>query len=149
MEWIANQWRLLRNVTPSPEQVKIGTTLTYVITERLRDILPSNEFDLDTDGSTIRITGVGLCRGNSYSTIPWLLLGLPGSDSERLERILKIYGRDVQKFLTKARHEPWPANGAESHVRVTLDTVDVWWGGSDESDAVVRLRTISRRELGI
>lgn len=132
LKWVVDNWRMLRSVTsPLPEQAKIAEALTHVMAERVQEILPSDEFDLKTDGNTIRIAGVGLCRGNSYNTMPRLLMSLPGTDSERLERILQIYSREIQEFVTKARRKPWPEEGSKPHVRVTLEAVDVWWGNPD------------------
>jgi hypothetical protein len=135
--------------TPSEERAGQGKVLTYAIAERISEILPSDEFELQAKDITINIRGIGRCSGYSYSTAPSLLWNLASPASERLEKIFEIQSRGLQEFITKARHEPWPAKGTDAHVRVTTDEVTVWWGGPREADALVTLSPISRRELGL
>lgn len=142
--------RLLREaVSPSPERAATGSRLTYAIADRLREILPTGDFDLSTDGRIIRIRGLGVCRGNSCSLAPGLLWNLPKPTGERLELIFETYGRDIQRFLTKSLRCPWPEEGAGLHIDISSEIIEVWWGGPDKIDAAVRLRPIERRELGV
>ena len=142
--------RLVRcTFMPSEERAGQGGMLTGAIAAGIREILPSDEFELRATDMTINIRGIGRCSGYSYSTAPFLLWNLPSPASERLERIFDIQSRGLQEFITNARHEPWPARGAEAHVRVTPDEVAVWWGGPREVDALVSLSPISRRDLGV
>jgi hypothetical protein len=127
----------------------VGALLTHAIAERFREILPDGEFDLESDNEIIHITGIGPCRGNSYNTAPWLLWNIPGTPLVRLERIFETYGLDIQRFLTKSRRSPWPIEGAEPHINIGPETIDVWWGGSDKTEAAVRLRPLDRKELGV
>lgn len=135
--------------TPSEEREGQGRILTYAIADRVREILSADEFELRTNGITINIRGIGRCSGYSYSTAPSLLWNLASPASERLERIFEVQSHGLQKFIAKARHEPWPAKGAEAHFRVTQDEIAVWWGGPNEVDALVTLSPISRRDLGL
>lgn len=147
---IVASWRTMGDVfARTAESGDGGTALTHAIAERLREILPEDEFNLESDDRVIHITGIGPCRGNSYNTMPWLLWNLPGPPLARLERIFETYSRDVQRFLTKSRKRPWPVEGAEPHIDICLETVDVWWGGSNKAEAAVRLRQFNRKELGI
>lgn len=142
--------RLVRSAfTPSEERASQGRTLTDAIAAGIGEILPSDEFELHAKDMTISIRGIGRCSGYSYSTAPFLLWNLALPASARLEHIFEVQSRGLQQFITKARHEPWPAKGAEAHVRVTPDEVAVWWGGPSEVDALVTLSPISRRDLGL
>jgi hypothetical protein len=146
---VANLRLVYSAFTPSEERAGQGRALTYAIAARISEILPSDEFELQANDMTITIKGIGRCTGYSYSTAPFLLWNLASPASERLEHIFEIQSRGLQEFITKARHEPWPAKGAEAHVRVTTDEVAVWWGGPSEVDSLVTLSPISRRDLGL
>lgn len=140
--------RLLKTaLSPSPERSSEGTILTYAIAERLQEILPAGEFELKTNGKTINIKGIGPCRGSSYSTAPWLLYNMPTPVPDRLALIFRTQSQGVQRFISRARHAPWPAPGAEAHTRITAEAVAVWWGGPDEADAVIRWRPFLLDEL--
>jgi hypothetical protein len=142
--------RLVRSAfTPSEQRTDQGGVLTCAIAAGIREILPSDEFELQATDMTISIKGIGRCSGYSYSTAPFLLWNLALPASARLEQIFEIQSRGLQEFITKARHEPWPAKGAKAHVRVTPEEVVVWWGGPREADAHVTLRPISREKLGL
>jgi hypothetical protein len=69
---------------------------------------------------------------------------LPLPSATRLGSFLERIGRDLQQFLTNTYGSPWPRPDAQVHVRVTNDTIYVWWGDGTEADAPVRLRPIPR-----
>ena len=81
--------------------------------------------------------------------MPMVLLAQQGDLAETLKTIFISEGETVQEFLTDVLGEPWPARGAKPHVCVTQDTVQLWWGGPTEDEAVVKLRPVSRKELGL
>lgn len=129
--------------------VETGRRLVYMFAERVREILPTSEFQVKTNGRTIKVTGVGGNRGNMYSTAPILLWLLPRSTRRRLELIAETQGRALQRFLSNRQNQVWPAPGADLHVQVDAEFVKVWWGGTDEDSAVTHLRPLSLMELGI
>jgi hypothetical protein len=71
------------------------------------------------------------------------------SVEERLEMILDGYSKNLQKLLSRAGEPQWPAADATPHVEITDEKVMIWWGGPTVTDAVVRLRPITREELGV
>jgi hypothetical protein len=147
---ITHQLSLLRKVlSPASDEADRGRALTYAIADRIQEVLIPSEFNLKTDGKIISVKGVGSRRGYSYSTAPSLLWNLPYPRSRRLELIFDIQSRELQRFLTAARHTPWPARDAMPHIKITSDAVHVWWGGFTEADALVRLRPIYIDELEV
>lgn len=135
--------------SPSPERVSEAERLTAVIADRLADVLPEQEFRLKLAHPIIRVDGIGNRYGNGYSTAPALLWYLPFSASRRLELIFERQTGDLQRFLSNVRGRPWPRHGARSHVDVTSSEIRAWWGGAIEAEAIVRLRPVSRDELGV
>jgi len=126
-----------------------AVALTDSLAERIREILPAGEFEVEARSGIVNIHGIGRYRGCSSASMPLVLLELPGDVTEKLISIFMGEGEVVQEFLTDVRGEPWPTLGAEPHVCVTYDTVQLWWGGPTEGEAVVKLRPISRKELGL
>jgi hypothetical protein len=135
--------------SPPAERVREAQQLTAVIADRLAEVLPQQEFRLKLVPPIISVDGIGSRYGNGYSTAAALLWYLPLPASRRLKLIFERQTGDLQRFLTNVRGAPWPARGARPHVQITSDTIRAWWGGSTEADAVVRLRPISRDELGV
>ncbi len=78
-----------------------------------------------------------------------LLLAMPGEITEKLEMIFMREGEDVQELLTDVDGRPWPAPDAKPHVLVTQDAVQLWWGGPTEDEALVKLRPILRKDIGL
>jgi hypothetical protein len=123
--------------------------LTNSLAERIREILPAGEFEVEACSGIVNIQGIGQYRGSSMASMSVLLLGMPGDISDKLDMIFMSQGEEIQEFLTDLLGEPWPARGAKPHVRVTQDTVQLWWGGPTKDQAVVKLRPILRRDLGL
>jgi hypothetical protein len=124
-------------------------TLTNLLAERIREILPAGEFEVESHAGVLNICGIGCHAGTSVASSPPLLLALPDDIPEKLKKLFMNEGENVQEFLTDVLGEPWPARGAKPHVHVTQDTVQLWWGGPAENEAIVKLRSISREELGL
>jgi hypothetical protein len=121
-------------------------SLIEAMAERVGEIV-GNDDSVKTNGKLIHLTGRNRLRGNSITFAPHMVLrALPGD--EGLEAAFKALAKDLQGFLTSCG-ERWPCAGAEPHVGVTDETVDVWWGGQTEADASVRMRPLVRRELGV
>jgi hypothetical protein len=135
--------------SPPPERVSEAEQLTAVIADRIAEVLPEREFRLKLAHPIISIDGIGSRYGNGYSTAPAVLWYLPLPASRRLKMIFEAQTRDLQRFLSNVRGEPWPRRGAQPHVDVTSSAIHAWWGGAAEADAVVQLRPVSREELGI
>lgn len=116
---------------------------------RTKEVIADPEFELTTDGRTITFGGTGRFRGSTKVMMPCFLLRAPGPLDERLEAVLNSHGRRLQEYLSAAYGKAWPREGAEAHVCVTPSAVSLWWGGPDEASAIVRLRLISRAEVGL
>lgn len=141
---------MLRQVkSPPPGRISEAEQLTAVIADRIAEVLPEQEFCLKLAHPIISVNGIGSRYGNGYSTAPAMLWYLPLPAAHRLKMIFETQTRDLQRFLSNVRREPWPARGAQPHVEVTLSAIHAWWGGAAEADAVLRLRPVSREELGI
>src|SRR5580704_3529004 len=119
-----------------------ASRLAVAISERLREVVPSAEFDVRIEGRTVGVVGVGKWRGNTWRTRPVAIWLLPLSATRRLRMIFESQGKELQEFLSRVRGQPWPSVDAESHVLVTDQAIHIWWGGADESDAVVRSQPI-------
>jgi hypothetical protein len=139
----------IAGVSPSNHDVEIGYKLTSMLAERIRELLPADDFSVMSTGLTIKVVGRGKCHGFTYSTAPSVVWYLPQSVDRRLERVCDVQARDLQRFVSNAKGEEWPAAGATPHVRVNGDSVKVWWGGDSESSAPAKLGQIDRRELGV
>ena len=126
--------------------------VTEAVAERYREILPA-EFTVETNGPflTWRASGSGASSmffGNWMLHVPWL------SKTARLERFAQMaFGklpREVASVMNRNPSLVWPARGTTCHVRVTDSEVHIWFGMTDqEADAVLKVRPISREELGI
>lgn len=119
------------------------------LAERTREILSEHDFEVTTDGMTITISGRGRFEGRTSVMLPVFMMRAPVPLDGRLSLVLDSYGRRLQALLTSTYGEPWPTEDALPHVLVTSDTVSLWWGGPTEEDASVRLRSISRIDVGI
>jgi hypothetical protein len=140
----------LRQVkSPSAERISEAEKLTAVIAERIAEVLPGHGFQLKLVHPIISVNGVGEMYGNGYSTAPAIIWYLQLPASQRLQMIFENQARELQRFLSNVRGEPWPGQRSQPHVHVTASMIHAWWGGSAEADAVVRLRPISRAEVGV
>lgn len=116
---------------------------------RWREHLSASDFAVETATGTLDIKGQGRLRWFARIARPAM-----GADWSRragvvLEEAVMSEARALQKLLTKVQKRPWPAVGAETHVRVTADEVQVWWGVASGNDPAVHMRPISRQEIEI
>jgi hypothetical protein len=118
-----------------------------VIAERLVDILPRQEFVIRVEFPVISIDSIGVHEGSGFSTAPAVFWYLPLPVSRRLELIFDSQAKGLQRFLSARSGKRWPTPDAEPHVSIGPSVIDVWWGGSSETDAAIRLRPIKRDEL--
>jgi hypothetical protein len=135
--------------SPPPERVPEAERLTAAIAERIAEVLPPAEFRLKLEHPIISIDAIGLRCGNGYSTAPALFWYLPLPALQRLEQMFESQMMSLERFLSNVCGCPWPRPGALPHVEVTAHAVHAWWGGPREVEAVVRLRPVSRDELGV
>lgn len=147
---LLRKWRLaVAAVSPSNHDVEIGDKLTSMLAERIRELLPADDFSVTSTGLTIKVVGQGKCVGFTYSTAPSIVWHLPSTVDGRLERVCNVQARDLQRFISNVKGKEWPAAGAMPHVHVDSENVKVWCGGESEDSVPAKLRPINRIELGI
>jgi hypothetical protein len=112
--------------------------LTHALTGRLREVLPSPEYDVAIKGLAVTIHRRGY--PGSAMGIPAAMLAVPGSLDEKLNLVLEMIAEMAKHYVSP---------GALSQVRVTSDLLAVWWGSATEEDAIARLRPILRKEIGL
>lgn len=130
---------------PAPNEQQ----LIEAMSERIAEVVDPAECEVTTDGKTIKLVGINRLRGNMTSVMPFFILRAPLPVDQRLKMALEALATSTQKFLTSCGGPAWPGPGSEPHVTVSSETVNVWWGGSSEDDATVRLRPLDRSELGV
>lgn len=124
-------------------------SLVLALCERLAEVLPADEFEVTVEhGKAVRILGKGSRHGSSLWLTPITIWRSQLSVEQRLQLFLDATSRRVQKFVSR-RNRPWPTMRAKSRVFIGEERILVWWGGESEEDAVVALRPISRREIGV
>jgi hypothetical protein len=128
---------------------RVAEALTSLLAERIREILPAGEFEVEARTGILNIRGIGRYAGASTMSTPPLLLALPDEMPEKLEKLFMIEGENIQEFLSRVLGQPWPQPGANLHVYVDQSTVRLWWGGPSENGALVKFRPLSRKELGL
>lgn len=123
--------------------------LTAAWAERVREIVPSEEFEVTTAREVMNIRGKGRLRGFSCVSLPALNLRVGHSIEEQLKVTFQEEGKKLQDLLTKLNRAPWPASGAEPYARVTSEFITIWWGGPAENEAIICTKPISRAEVGV
>lgn len=126
-----------------------GHQLIEAMSERVAEIVDSTECEVTTDGKTIKLVGINRRQGNTVSVMPFFILRSSLPADQRLKMAFEALAKSTQRFLTSCGGPAWPAPGIEPHVTVSGETINVWWGGSNEADATVRLRPLDRSELGV
>ena len=104
--------------------------------ERLREVLPQNEYRVEVNGPILDVTGK---RGNGATGIFGLHLLERGTPDEKLTRVFESAGDSFRSMVA----------AGEPHVRVTVEAIDLWWGPPEPERASVRLRSIARSQLGL
>lgn len=112
--------------------------LTSALAVRLREVLPSPEYEISIKGLAVSIHRRE-CPGSAMG-IPAAMLAAPGNRDEKLQLALEMIAEMAKHYV---------APEVTSRVQVTSDILAVWWGGTTEKDAVVRLRPILRKEIGL
>jgi hypothetical protein len=115
----------------------------------LAEVLPRDQFEVTVEHRHgVRIRGVGTRHGDTVWLSPMALWSSRSPVEHRLQLFLDAASRDVQKFVSR-RNRPWPTITAKPKVSIGEDSILMWWGGASEADAVVALRPIPRREIGV
>jgi hypothetical protein len=123
--------------------------LVDALCERLAEVLPPNRFEVTVDHRrAVRIRGLGKRKGDTVWLMPIAIWKSQLPAEDRLEIFLETAGRRVQRFVSR-HNQPWPTMTAKTKVLIDEDTIVVWWGGVCRADAVVALRPISRKEIGV
>lgn len=138
-----------RNVDDAVYDEDKMVQLVTAFCERLAEVLPKNQFDVNIEHRhLIRIRGKGARLGDTVWLSPISLCRSPLQAEEWLQLFLDAAARRVQKFVGR-RHKPWPSTTAKPKVSIDKDRILVWWGGISEEDAVVALRPMQRKEIGV
>jgi hypothetical protein len=74
-------------------------------------------------------------------------LRLPLPAGVRLKMYFENRAEALQSFVSSALQRPWPSESAVRHVVVERTEIRIWFGGSDESLANLRLRPIPKTEI--
>jgi hypothetical protein len=132
------------------------TAIAQSLGDRLAELLPADEYTVSVKGPVLDVKGA---RGNSLAGMPGMLLLERGTPEEKLTRVYAEWAESLREMIAGA-HRQSPAATAISrarlpgaffdpHILVTDETIDVWWGGADPEEALVRLRPIPRSEIGL
>ena len=132
----------------SDKEQQVGS-LVAALCERLAEILPADEFEVTVEhGTAVRVLGRGARRGNSLWLTPIAIWRSQLPVEQRLQVFFEAASRRVQKFVSGPRRR-WPTMTARPGVSIEEDRILVWWGGPSEADAVVAVRPIARKEIGV
>lgn len=123
-----------------------ATAIASAIGERLREILPSHGYVVEVKGP---IVDVNWGLASSSTALLGLHLLERGTPEEKLMRVFESAAHSFSNVVAEA-HRGSRAGGLEfaPHVRVTDQTVELWWV-ADDPQVTVRLRPIPRSELGL
>jgi hypothetical protein len=114
---------------------------------RLQEIFPRDDgWIVDVQGPVLTVRSA---RGGSSTGMPGMSLLPRGSADARLKRTFEAEAEALSNWVAVAHRNKAPGASFDPHVRVTSETVHVWWGGPTERDASVKLRPIPRAELGL
>jgi hypothetical protein len=123
--------------------------LVGALCERLAEVLPRSHFEVMTEhGHAVRIRGLGERHGDTMWITPMAVWRSRLAVEDRLQIFLEAASGRVQKFVSR-HNRPWPTMTAKPRVSIDEDRILVWWGGSSEADAVVTLRPIPRKDIGV
>jgi hypothetical protein len=124
--------------------------------DRLAEVLPADEYTVSVEGPVLEVTGA---PANSSVGVPGLLLLERGTPEEKLTRVYAEWAESLGGMIAAAhrqspaatamRRARFPGTFFDPHVLVSDETIDVWWGGADPEEALVRLRPIPRSEIGL
>lgn len=127
----------------------VADSITALLGERVAEVVPSESFDVRIQKKVIGLYGKGACAGNSLTLATAATWLMPLPTRRRLRLIFYGYPATVQEFISKAQGVPWPASGAVVKMDLTDDAVCVWWASGVDASVVLRMRPISRADLGV
>jgi len=123
--------------------------LVDALAERLAEVLPRTQFEVTVEHrSAVRIRGLGKRHGDTVWLTPVAVWNSPLPVEDRLQIFLDAASQRVQTFVSRPTKR-WPTMKAKPKVSIEEDKILVWWGGPRETDAVVALRPILRKEIGV
>ncbi len=114
-------------------------TLTRILADRVREILPADEYSVGVEGLALRVDKTAAYMGGTTCT-PAVGLVVPGDNDTKLRRACELAAEALRVDV---------GGGGEPHVTVTPDTVVIWWDAASGSAEQVRLAPISRAEIGM
>lgn len=124
----------------------VAAAIANAIGERLREVLPSDGYVVEVKGPVLDVTW-GVAAGSTA------LLGLEllerGTPEEKLTRVFESAAHGFSPIVADAhRDSRTGALKLTPHVRVTDETVELWWV-AETGQTAVRFRPIPRSELGL
>ena len=132
-----------RAVATSNDPVK----LMEIWSQRVSEVLPDGEFEVEFYKGALRIRGVGPRSGAGRISVFPPVLQLPLPSSQRLKLFFVDECDALQRFITNARGEPWPGPRANLHVRVDSKAVNIWWSDSDDEMTILKMLPLLRKEI--
>jgi hypothetical protein len=115
--------------------------------ERVAEIVDPDICEVTTDGKTVRLANRA---GGKWITIALpFVLRQPLPSDQRLQAAFAALAKGVQRAMSSCGQSSWPRPGAQPHVSVTDEAIEVWWAGPDQADGSARLRSFDRREFGL
>jgi hypothetical protein len=154
MTWLGNGLKAFRGWRQtlgllSAEPVPGESAFIRALAQRTGELIDDHNLDVESNGTTITITGRGPLAGTTSILLPVFILRLPSPLDARLELALRSHGNRLQHLLSRIHGRQWPTESAKTHVAVNAEFVSLWWGGAEEADAAASIRPISRGEIGI
>jgi hypothetical protein len=113
--------------------------LTRILADRVREILPVDEYNVGVEGLALRVDKTPAYMGGMTCT-PAIGLVVPGDNDTKLRRACELAAEALRADV---------GDGGEPHVTVTPDTIMISWDAANESAAQVRLAPIARAEIGM
>jgi len=121
--------------------------LMEVWSQRVSEVLPDGEFEVELYKGALRVRGVGPRSGAGRISVFPPVLQLPLPASQRLKLFFVDECDALQRFVTNARGEPWPGPHANLHVQVDSKAVNIWWSNNDDKITILKMRPLLRKEI--
>jgi len=119
---------------------------------RFQEVLPEDRFRVTVDDAGLvklearDAGGQWRAGGILFGSVE---LRLPLPPDMRLKMYFENRAEALQSFVSSALRQPWPSESATRHVAVDRTEIRIWFGGDDEAQAEVRLRSISKTQIAI
>lgn len=113
--------------------------LTRALANRLSEILPEDEYNVDVDGFALKVQRTS-AYGGGMTCIPAVGLIAPGNDEAKLQRACELAAEALRDYA---------AAGGKPHVSITADSIIIWWEATSGREKDVRLAPMRRAEIGM